>query len=75
MSSGKATPVQRKLNGQHVEIELLRLIRRNVSQLLFVKHVQRPVRWLRQDYGMVTSRLIRLQSLGQLTQSAGRVTL
>lgn len=26
--------------------------------------------WLRQDYGMVTSRLIRLQSLGQLTQSA-----
>jgi len=44
MSSGKATPVQRKLNGEHVEIELVRLIRRKVSELLFVKHAQRPAR-------------------------------
>ena len=42
MSSGKATPVRRKLNGEHVEIELLRLIRQNVYELLFVKHAQRP---------------------------------
>jgi len=28
--------------------------------------------WLRQDCGMVTSRLIRLQSLGDLTQSVGK---
>jgi len=73
MSSGKATPVQRKLNGEHVQIELLRLIRRKMSELLFVKRVQ--LVWLRQDYGMVTGCLIRLQFLGQLTQPAGRERL
>jgi len=44
MSSGKATPVQRKLNGEHVKIALLRLICRKVSELLFVKHIQLPAR-------------------------------